>query len=179
MFFPFPRSSQIHLMSLLTELYVLFSLSYKKKTKTTKKIQNPKRIKKHNPPKSKERKKKAPPKSKKNQEDHKNTSAPGHVASPKAWFIEPHFISESPLEKVDFPFASGYQLQTASWLGVEPCVQLPPLSAGTPCGLNLGRPWACCQSVRSYVSQSVLCVWKPLFPWWHLHPLALSTSSSA
>lgn len=51
--------------------------------------------------------------------------------------------SESPLEKTNNSFESVYQVQTASWLGVEaPCL-LHHLIAGTSAGLGLGRPCAC------------------------------------
>lgn len=36
-----------------------------------------------------------------------------------------HSRSDTPFEKTDFPFARGYQLQKASWLGVGAQVYFP------------------------------------------------------
>ena len=90
--FPLSSSSQLPLTSLLTKLYIPFSLSFKtKQNKTTKKSKTQKESRSITPPtpKSKERKKKVLKQSKKIEQDHKNTTTPGHMASPKVWFIYP------------------------------------------------------------------------------------------
>ena len=74
--FPLSSSSQIPLTSLLTKLYIPFSLSFKtKQNKTTKKSNKQKESRSITPPtpKSKERKKKVLKQSKKIEQDHKNT----------------------------------------------------------------------------------------------------------
>lgn len=53
----------------------------------------------------------------------------------------------------------------------SPC-PLPPLSDGTPSGLDLCRPRACCHSLCAFISASVLLCLED-FPWSHLSPLAL------
>lgn len=48
------------------------------------------------------------------------------------------FPSGTPLGKTNFSFASGCQLEIASWLGKSPC-PVPPLSLGMPSSLNLRK----------------------------------------
>ena len=56
------------------------------------------------------------------------------------------FPSETPLEKTKFSFASGYQLEIASGLGMGR-VSTSPLSTGTPSGLDPCRECTFCQSL--------------------------------
>lgn len=59
-----------------------------------------------------------------------------------------HFPSETPLGKSKFPFASGFQVELASGLGMRTCVPLLLSALGpTSCGADLCRLWACCLSL--------------------------------
>lgn len=60
-------------------------------------------------------------------------------------------------EKADFPFASGYQVQITSWLGMWPCVYLP-LSVG-PVWLEAGQVWYMLpQSLWAHLCIGPICV---------------------
>ena len=54
--------------------------------------------------------------------------------------------SKTPLDQTKFSCVSSYQLEIASELWMWACVY-SALSAGTPSGLDLCRPCACCHSV--------------------------------
>lgn len=75
---------------------------------------------------------------------------------------------ETPLEKA-FSFASRYQVQVASWLGLR--VGVHSGSTGTPSGLNL---W-CCQSLWVPCAPALLCL---LFPWSSTNVNTVKTADS-
>lgn len=80
--------------------------------------------------------------------------------------------SETPLEKANFSFASRYELQIVSWLGIEAHIYSPLLV------LWHHLTWTCAGlmhvvivSVCSYIHQ-FCCVLKMLISWSHMSPLA-------
>lgn len=67
---------------------------------------------------------------------------------------------------IDFPLASGYQLQIASLLGLGVRVHVPFLA------LEPHLTWMCAgllcaATVSVSPGQALLCVWKPLVLFWH------------
>ena len=68
------------------------------------------------------------------------------------------FPSETPLEKTKCSFASGYQLETASGLGVKYMYTFL-LSSRTPSGAALCRPCACCHRLCEFICALVSVFW--------------------
>lgn len=73
-------------------------------------------------------------------------------------------------------FADGCQLEMASGLRIEACVQFPSQLWEPPPGWSLCRPCVCCHGLGgSCVCQPVVLeIFEALFPWYHLSPLAIT-----
>lgn len=77
-----------------------------------------------------------------------------------SWSVVDIHIDTS-LDKTDFPFGSGYQLQIVSLFCTRPCVQFP-ISVASPSGLNLFRAYTCCHGLCGFICISLIVSGKPV-----------------
>jgi hypothetical protein len=73
--------------------------------------------------------------------------------------------SETLLEKPNFSFVIGYQVEIASGLRMWCLVLLPYHSTGTPSGLDGFRYSARCHSLYEFICTSVIMYLEGLFYW--------------
>lgn len=82
----------------------------------------------------------------------------------------PHTVvcisSETPLEKTNFPFVNGFQLKTASVLGIRTCVYFPSQY------LDSRAQTCACRHSLCEVTRQACCIQKALFSWCPPSPLA-------
>lgn len=78
-----------------------------------------------------------------------------------------NILNETPLEKIGFSFASGYQLLIAYWLGERTLVHFPFSVLGH---IRFEPVHAAIGCVSSYVHQPC-CVWQTLLSWSNPLPL--------